>query len=133
MTNDEKYEYWLDIAEYDLNTAQAMCDTGRWLYVVFMCQQAIEKLTKGLYTIYVDDNIPRIHNIVAIYTKFSDKLSKETSEDTLELFALLSSHYFEARYPEYRIKLSSIVDEFESKRLLEKTKEVFAWLKEMKF
>jgi HEPN domain-containing protein len=26
---------------------------GRWLYVVFMCQQAIEKLCKGLYLLYI--------------------------------------------------------------------------------
>jgi HEPN domain-containing protein len=46
----EKYDYWLDIAKYDLDTADAMLDSKRWLYVVFMCQQAVEKLTKGLYS-----------------------------------------------------------------------------------
>lgn len=27
--------YWLDIADYDLETAEAMYSTGRWLYVAF--------------------------------------------------------------------------------------------------
>ncbi|MDR0308069.1 MAG: HEPN domain-containing protein [Chitinispirillales bacterium] len=36
----------------------------RWLYVVFMCQQAMEKLVKGLYNYYIGDDVPRIHNIV---------------------------------------------------------------------
>jgi len=58
----EKFEYWLDIAQYDLVTADAMLSGGRWLYVVFMCQQAVEKLVKGLYTLYTDDSVPRIHN-----------------------------------------------------------------------
>jgi HEPN domain-containing protein len=49
MDAQEKYDYWLDIAQYDLETASAMFDSGRWLYVVFMCQQAVEKLVKGLY------------------------------------------------------------------------------------
>jgi HEPN domain-containing protein len=48
MTPEEKFDYWLDIAEYDLKTAEAMFETGRWLYVVFMCQQAMEKLSKLL-------------------------------------------------------------------------------------
>jgi len=48
----------------NMETAQAMFETGRWLYVVFMCQQAIEKLCKGLYLLYIDDNVPRIHDII---------------------------------------------------------------------
>jgi HEPN domain-containing protein len=44
MDSQEKFEYWVDIARYDLDTADAMFKTGRWLYVAFMCQQAIEKL-----------------------------------------------------------------------------------------
>jgi len=72
MNAQEKYEYWLDIAQYDLETANSMLSSGRWLYVVFMCQQATEKLAKGLYTLYVDDNIPRIHNIKTIVERFED-------------------------------------------------------------
>ena len=73
MTNEEKYEYWLDMAEYDLETAGAMYEKGRWIYVQFMCQQALEKLVKGLYILYVDDDIPRVHNIRAVLEKFDDK------------------------------------------------------------
>ena len=47
MNNEEKYKYWLDIAEYDLETARAMYISGRYLYVAFMCQQAVEKNSKG--------------------------------------------------------------------------------------
>jgi len=35
----DKVAYWLDIANYDLDTAEAMHQTGRWLYVAFMCHQ----------------------------------------------------------------------------------------------
>ena len=48
MTSQQKYEHWLDIAQYDLETAKSMLLSGRWLYVAFMCQQAAEKLSKGL-------------------------------------------------------------------------------------
>lgn len=37
MTSKEKVHYWLDIAAYDIETAEAMYQTGRWLYVAFMC------------------------------------------------------------------------------------------------
>ncbi len=39
----DKTAYWLDIADYDLDTAEAMHQTGRWLYVAFMCHQVIKK------------------------------------------------------------------------------------------
>jgi hypothetical protein len=32
MDAREKYGYWLDIAQYDLETAGAMLDSGWWLY-----------------------------------------------------------------------------------------------------
>jgi HEPN domain-containing protein len=48
MNTQEKFDYWLDIAQYDLETEDAIFTAGRWLYVVFMCQQALEKLCKGL-------------------------------------------------------------------------------------
>jgi len=48
MIQQEKFEYWLETAEYDLETAGAMLNSGRWLYVIFMCQQAIERLNNGL-------------------------------------------------------------------------------------
>jgi len=67
ITAQEKYEYWFDIAIYDFDTAEAVLRSGRWLYVVFMCQQAVEKLVKGLYILYVDDNVPRTHNIRVLF------------------------------------------------------------------
>jgi HEPN domain-containing protein len=36
-------EIWMERVNYDWETARAMHKTGRYLYVVFMCQQAIEK------------------------------------------------------------------------------------------
>ena len=80
MNVEKKYEYWLDIAEYDLETAKAMLAGGRWLYVVFMCQQAIEKLVKGLYILYVNDDVPRIHNIKTIFKRFENQLPQDKEE-----------------------------------------------------
>jgi len=45
---DERAEYWIEIADYDIATAKAMLQTGRYLYVGFMCQQTIEKSLKAL-------------------------------------------------------------------------------------
>ena len=128
MTAEEKYEYWLDIAEYDLESARTMFTGGRWLYVVFMCQQAIEKLVKGLYILYIDDSVPRIHDISEIFKHFEDKLPIVISEEKYTLFDILSGYYLNNRYPEYRKKLSSQLNEIKAKEILAQTEEEFKWL-----
>ncbi|MDR1087766.1 MAG: HEPN domain-containing protein [Coriobacteriales bacterium] len=127
-----KYQYWLEKAHYDLDTATTMLNGRRWLYVVFMCQQAIEKLTKGLYVLYVDDTIPRVHNIRAIIEKFEDKLSVDVPESSYEFFDTLSSYYLNNRYPDYMNDLNAQIKEAEAKETLERTKEAFAWLLTLK-
>jgi len=132
MELTEKFDYWRDIAQYDLNTAQAMYKTGRWLYVVFMCQQAIEKLCKGLYLLFIDDNIPRIHDINSLVTKFSDRLPETIDDNNRLLFAKLSAFYLNNRYPEYKERLSMSLTKKEARDILKKTKEVFKWLLTLK-
>lgn len=34
------HEQWLQRADYDVETAEAMYASARYIYVVFMCQQA---------------------------------------------------------------------------------------------
>jgi HEPN domain-containing protein len=38
---------WLDSSQYDLETAEHMFNTGRYIYTVFMCHLAIEKALKA--------------------------------------------------------------------------------------
>ena len=132
MNAEDKFEYWLDIAQYDLESATTMLSGGRWLYVVFMCQQAIEKLAKGLYTLYIDDNIPRVHNIKSIIERFEDKLPVEIPEEKYRLFEALSAYYLNNRYPDYMSKLSTQITEVEAKKMLTLTKEAFTWLLTLK-
>ena len=41
MSDFDKIEYWLEMCEYDFETAKAMLKSKRYLYVGFMCNQAI--------------------------------------------------------------------------------------------
>jgi HEPN domain-containing protein len=132
MTNEEKFEYWLDIAQYDLVTAESMYNAGRWLYVVFMCQQAIEKLVKGLYCLYLQDTPPKIHDINAVFAQFEDKLKEQCSTENTVLFDQLTAFYLNNRYPEYKKKLSATVTEDKAEDILEKSRRAFTWLLTLK-
>ena len=132
MTREEKYAYWLQSAQYDLDTADVMFNGGRWFYVVFMCQQALEKLCKGLYNFYIDDNVPRVHNIPFILTKLEASLSFTVKPEVNDFLDSLSSHYLENRYPDFDEPASIHIDKRKATEILEKTKEVFAWLLTLK-
>jgi HEPN domain-containing protein len=118
MTKEEKFNYWLELGRYDLDTASAMYSTGRWFYVVFMCQQAIEKCCKGLYTLYLDDNVPKIHNINTIISRFKDRLPGAVNEDTLRFFDVLSAQYITYRYPDFECNQDRQTNENEAKQIL---------------
>jgi HEPN domain-containing protein/predicted nucleotidyltransferase len=109
MTNDEKYNYWLTHAQYDLDTAEAMFSSSRWFYVVFMCQQALEKLVKGLYTVYVDDNVPKAHSIKTVFERFEDKLTVQVHQEVRHFFDVLSGYYLGSRYPDFMTDLTTTV------------------------
>jgi HEPN domain-containing protein len=132
MNAQEKYEYWLDSAQYDLKVAGSMLSDGHWLYVVSMCQQAVEKLAKGLYSYYLPDTPPRLHNIKAIVKKFETSLSSPIPEDTYDFFDTLTSYYLNNRYPDYVSKAGSQISEKEASDVLSDTKKVFAWLLTLK-
>ena len=128
MTENEKFEFWLEYAERDFDAAEVMFDTGRWFYAVFMCQQAVEKLVKGLYTLYVDDNVPRIHNIKTLMERFEDKLIIPVPDRYYALFKLLSAYYVSNRYPDFISKVGEQINKDEATGIFNETKEVFAWL-----
>ena len=44
---NDKVTYWIEMSDYDLETADAMLATDRYLYVGFMCHQTIEKILKA--------------------------------------------------------------------------------------
>ena len=54
MLND-KVTYWVEMSEYDIETAQAMLETRRYLYVGFMCHQVIEKILKAYWSSVLEE------------------------------------------------------------------------------
>ena len=66
MPRDDKVNYWVSIAEYDLETAEVMLVNNRFLYVGFMCQQAVEKMLKAYYVAVKMENPPYIHQLLKL-------------------------------------------------------------------
>ncbi len=141
MNSREKYEYWLEVAQYDLESAKVMFNGGRYMYVAFMSQQAIEKLAKGIYTLYTDNEAPMTHNIWNIFKQLKKEvnlrewLHVEEFENNLEkyksFYAELLAYYISGRYPSFKDKVSKSIDSNRAKRVLNTTLEVFAWIESL--
>jgi len=43
----EQINYWVELSDYDIETAVAMLKSKRYLYVGFMSHQAVEKILKA--------------------------------------------------------------------------------------
>lgn len=100
MDSREKFLYWESKATYDLETARAMLQTGRYTYVI--------ELGKSDFT--------------------NDKLVVRRMEEYKTFFSDLLFYYIAERYPDYKQQISSTVTESKAKEILTLAEEVFSWL-----
>jgi HEPN domain-containing protein len=88
-------QIWMDRVDYDLETARAMLKAGRYLYVVFMCQQAVEKTVKAILA-FQNKEIKPIHHISRLAELAG--ILHEFDQETLTFIENLSGYYLNARY-----------------------------------
>jgi HEPN domain-containing protein len=116
--NNKVVRAWLKRAEYDLETAKAMLEARRYLYVGVMAQQAVEKLFKAVYFKKFRKEAPRTHNLVYLAELV------DISELDLNFLGKLTYLYSESRY-----SLTISITKNEAKEVYKKCWEVFSWLK----
>jgi len=126
MDELEQIKYWLELAEYDLETAKAMLETKRLLYVGFMCHQTVEKTLKGYYVFIMKKSPAFTHRL----TFFTDKtgLENELTDDQKDFIDELEPLNIEARYPTYKEKLLRSLTRERCHLIIEKTEEFVEWI-----
>ncbi len=124
---DKQIQEWIEISDYDLQTADAMFNARRYLYVVFMCQQAIEKILKAIYAQKKNELPPRTHKLLYLI----DILKLNIDDSDKVLFAQLDEFYLASRYPGERSQLAREIGKDKSLEYLSKTKGSWKCLKQM--
>lgn len=128
MDKSEKTTYWIDISDYDLATAKTMLKGKRYLYVGFMCHQAVEKILKAYFTATKEDIPPYVHNLKRLAEEC--ELLSEFSEEQLDLIEELVPMNIEARYPTYKELLLKSLTTEKCKQLIINTQELCIWIKQ---
>jgi len=123
----EKIIYWIDLSDYDVETAAAMQKSGRFLYVGFMCHQAIEKIHKAYYVFITADTPPHSHSLAYLAKK--SQLYDLFTLDQQEFIDMLEPLQIEARYPSHKEQILKSLTEERCETILTQTKELQQWIK----
>ena len=121
-------KYWVDLSDYDLETAEAMLLSGRYLYVGFMCHQTVEKVFKAFFANKYELTPPFSHNLSYLAEKSG--IIKFIPENLIDIINILDPLNIEARYPTCKELLMKDLTEAKCKSILLKTRELQLWVKE---
>jgi len=124
----EQANEWIWRSEYDIETAEAMLKTGRYLYVAFCCQQSVEKRLKAIIVEKTSTVPPRIHDLI----RLAERAGIELPQSQFEELDILNSYYIESRYPEELRRLCAGLDRKVASRRLQITKDLLSWLVQQK-
>ncbi len=127
MDVNERYSYWIDLADYDIETAKAMLKTKRFLYIGFMCHQSIEKAIKAYHWKKTETEPAYIHNLLRLAEQSG--LINEFNEKHTTLINQLNPLNIEARYPRSKEELLKTLNLKKCKSLLNQTEELLQWIK----
>ncbi len=121
---DDLSREWADRSQYDVETADAMLKAGRYLYVLFCCQQAVEKALKAAIVQRTNKMPPRIHQLMRLV-----ELARVAVEERHANFLReLSNYYIPSRYPEEAADLASAITGEDARRVLAQSMEFVQWL-----
>ena len=124
---NDKVTYWIEMSDYDFDTAKAMLETKRYLYVAFMCHQTIEKILKAYWSKVLEEPPLKIHSLSRLAEKSG--LDKDMSEEQTDFIDELEPLNIEARYPSYKERLMRSLSHIRCKELIEQTDKLRTWIK----
>ncbi len=120
--------YWKELSEYDLETAEAMLKSKRYLYVGFMAHQTIEKILKSYFVKIHADTPPYSHSLSYIAKKA--ELYELLSEKQQDFIDLLEPMNIECRYPVHKEELLKTLTDEKCIEILKDTRELQIWIKQ---
>ena len=117
---------WIALADYDIETARHMLVTGRYLYVIFLCHLALEKLLKA-HVAEVTQALPiKTHDLIYLVKK----CELEIPENYLDFIGKINTASIPTRYPDDLQRALKEYPKSVAKDYLNRTTELAIWLKQ---
>jgi HEPN domain-containing protein len=116
---------WLASAEYDFETAKHMLSSQRYIYVVFLCHLAVEKMLKAIASEVHSKSPPRTHDLIFL-NRYAEVIFEPGH---YEIVSKLNNASVPTRYPSDMKNILSEYTEEVANTYLKQTEEVIKWLK----
>ena len=117
---------WIALTDYDLETAQHMLATGRYLYVIFLCHLALEKILKA-HVAEVTQSLPiKTHDLIYLVKKSELELSQQH----LDFVGKINTASIPTRYPEDLQRSLKEYPKAVAEDYLNQSMELIQWLKQ---
>ena len=120
----KEVEEWIKTADQDFDNAKYVFDGTRFSLAAFLCQQSVEKALKALFVHKKKADVPRSHSLIF--------LAKQTGvpRQFHPFLRELTPAFIDTRYPDADTEAQdSIYDEDDTKRILDKSREVLKWIR----
>lgn len=104
-------DYWQNTANNDIETADILIASGKYIEGMFFCHLAIEKIVKALVVKETNDIPIRSHDLFRLIEIANIQVNEEQSAHV----QILMKYQLEGRYPEFYPKAPShdkIIDYF---------------------
>jgi len=121
MTKLQYIDYWVDTAENDWVTVDALLAAKRYSHCLFWAHLVLEKLVKAHWVKNHEENIPpKTHNIIWLL----DESAVEMTPEDMMFLESFNRFQLSTRYPDYLRKIEKFCTEELAKSQLEKVKEI---------
>ena len=128
VTKEQHIDFWMNTAEEDWITVEAMFNAERYLHCLFWAHLVIEKLAKALWVKNnVEDIPPKTHDIVWLLQSANVCLETEV----MEFLKSFNDFQTSTRYPNYTSNMATVCTGEVAKNKLEKVKEIRICLQNM--
>lgn len=124
MNIQQHVNYWLESAAHDLEAAEALFQSMKYDWCLFVGHLVLEKTLKALYVRDKHEIPPKVHNLVLL----AENTTLSLSEEQRMFLADVNDFNLETRYPDFRMSFYKTCTKEFTEEQFSKIKEMHRWL-----
>lgn len=124
----DKVEYWLDLADEDVSVAELLLNGKKYLQSGFFCHLIAEKALKAIITNITNEAPPKTHDLTKLAVQGG--IFNDLTDSQLSLLEELNPLNIEARYPDYKTSIASMLTDEKTSNIFKETEEFLCWIKQ---
>jgi len=119
-------DHWINSAEDDIKTVEALWESRRYHHCLFFCHLVVEKALKAHVVKRTGEQALPVHNLIRLARDAGVKIPPKKDADLEEI----NTFNVRARYSDYKLKFYKKATLEYTERWKRRSLEMFRWLKE---